>query len=116
MISTKPASNTTDSPRAKAADASLNDVFLAICGGALRRYLIEHDQLPPESLTANVPVSVRAHEGARVGNAVTFLYAQLGTDVEDPVERVGAISASTRLGKERLPEVGRRPWTPTPPC
>ncbi len=91
---------------AKAADGSLNDVFLAICGGALRRYLLENDQLPQESLTANVPVSVRAHEGARVGNAVTFLYAQLGTDVHDPVKRIERIKASTRLGKDRLPQVG----------
>ncbi|MDO9458372.1 wax ester/triacylglycerol synthase family O-acyltransferase [Nocardioides sp.] len=92
---------------AKAADGSLNDVFLAVSGGALRRYLLEHDALPSESLTANVPVSVRAHEGAKVGNAVTFLFARLGTDVEDPEERFEAIKASTRLGKERLPEVGQ---------
>ncbi len=91
---------------AKAADGSLNDVFLAVCGGALRRYLIENDQLPSESLTANVPVSVRAHEGARVGNAVTFLYSQLGTDIHDPVKRIERIKTSTRLGKERLPQVG----------
>jgi WS/DGAT/MGAT family acyltransferase len=91
---------------AKAADGSLNDVFLAVCGGALRRYLQEHDQLGRESLTAMVPVSVRAHEGARVGNAITFLYTQLGTDIHDPLERIERIKASTRLGKERLPQVG----------
>ena len=91
---------------AKAADASLNDIFMAICGGALRRYLDEIGKLPASSLTANVPVSVRAHEGARVGNAVTFLFARLGTDVDDPRERLEAIRASTRLGKDRLPEVG----------
>ncbi len=92
---------------AKAAEASLNDVFLALCGGALRRYLIEHDAMPTDSLTANVPVSVRAEEGARVGNAVTFLHARLGTDVEDPLERMAAIRTSTQLGKQRLPEVGK---------
>ncbi|WP_211357210.1 WS/DGAT/MGAT family O-acyltransferase [Nocardioides rubriscoriae] len=92
---------------AKAADGSLNDVFLAVCGGALRRYLLEHDALPGESLTANVPVSVRAHEGARVGNAVTFLFSRLGTDVHDPRKRFEAVKTSTRLGKQRLPEVGQ---------
>lgn len=91
---------------AKAADGSLNDVFLAVAGGALRQYLLEIDALPTESLTANVPVSVRAHEGAKVGNAVSFLFARLGTDVHDPRKRFEAIKASTRLGKERLPEVG----------
>jgi diacylglycerol O-acyltransferase len=91
---------------AAAADGSLNDVFLAICGAALRRYLVEHDALPHDSLTANVPVSVRAAEGAGVGNAITFLYAKLGTDLEDPVERIKAIRESTRLGKARLPQSG----------
>ena len=91
---------------AKAAEVSLNDVFLAICGGALRRYLVEHDALPAEDLIANVPVSVRTDHGAGVGNAITFLYARLGTDLPDPVERIRTISTSTRLGKERLPEVG----------
>ncbi len=91
---------------AKAADGSLNDVFLAICGGALRRYLIEHTALPSATLTANVPVSVRPGDDAAVGNAITFLYASLATDVDDPRARFAAIKASTRLGKERLPEVG----------
>ena len=88
-------------------DASLNDVFLALCGGALRRYLIEQDALPSASLTANVPVSVRAGSAAGVGNAITFLYATLGTDIDDPVRRIAAIRESTRLGKERLPKVGQ---------
>jgi diacylglycerol O-acyltransferase len=91
---------------AKAAGGSLNDVFLAICSGALRRYLAEHDALPGESLTANVPVSVREEGAARVGNAITFLYAKIGTDIEDPVERIRTIRESTRLGKTRLPQAG----------
>src|SRR5689334_5823605 len=52
---------------ATATGGSLNDVFLAICGGAMRRYLSENGTLPPESLIANVPVSVReAGDGAGV--------------------------------------------------
>ncbi|MCY7397204.1 MAG: wax ester/triacylglycerol synthase family O-acyltransferase [Nocardioides sp.] len=90
---------------ARAADCSLNDVYLAMCGGAMRRYLDELGALPTETLTANVPVSVRTGQGAAVGNAVTFLYAKLGTDLVDPLERIEAIKASPRLGKERLPVV-----------
>lgn len=89
---------------AKAAGVSLNDVFLAISGGALRRYLAEMDALPQESLTANVPVSVRTEGATGVGNAITFLYASLGTDVDDPVDRVHAVRASTQRAKERLPK------------
>ncbi|MET3962449.1 diacylglycerol O-acyltransferase [Marmoricola sp. OAE513] len=90
-----------------ATGGSLNDVFLALCGGAMRRYLTELGDLPSESLIANVPVSVReAGDGAGVGNAITFLYSSLGTDVAAPVERIRVIQASTKLGKERLPQVG----------
>lgn len=91
---------------AAASGGSLNDVFLAICGGAMRRYLADAGELPAEPLIANVPVSVRESEGAGVGNAITFLYSTLGTDVSDPIDRIRAIQASTRLGKERLPQVG----------
>lgn len=91
---------------AAANGASLNDVFLTICGGALRRYLIDADALPAEPLIANVPVSVRPEGAAGVGNAITFLYSSLGTDLADPLDRMHAIQASTRLGKERLPQVG----------
>jgi diacylglycerol O-acyltransferase len=44
---------------AKAAECTLNDVVLAICGGALRRFLEERDGLPDKSLTTGIPVSVR---------------------------------------------------------
>ncbi|MCW2849804.1 MAG: wax ester/triacylglycerol synthase family O-acyltransferase [Marmoricola sp.] len=91
---------------AKAADGSLNDVFLAVCGGALRRYLTDLDALPEHTLTANVPVSVRPEGAASVGNAITFLYTELGTDIADPVERVHAVRASTQLAKQRLPHAG----------
>jgi diacylglycerol O-acyltransferase len=91
---------------ASATGGSLNDVYLTICGGALRRYLVDADALPTQPLIANVPVSVRSGEVAGVGNAITFLYSSLGTDIADPVERIHAIQESTRLGKERLPQVG----------
>ncbi len=91
---------------ADAAGGSLNDVFLAICGGALRRYLDELGALPEQTLTANVPVSVRPEGGLDVGNAISFLYAELGTDVEDPLERIKVIHASTQRAKDRLPHAG----------
>jgi diacylglycerol O-acyltransferase len=91
---------------ATATGGSLNDVYLTVCGGALRHYLIEVDALPIEPLIANVPVSVRGGDAPGVGNAITFLYSTLGTDLADPVERIHAIQESTRLGKDRLPEVG----------
>jgi diacylglycerol O-acyltransferase / wax synthase len=88
---------------ATAADASLNDVFLAATGGGLRRYLADLGRLPIGSLTASVPVSVRAEGEDGVGNALTFLWAKLGTDIGDPITRLEAVRESTRLGKQRIP-------------
>jgi diacylglycerol O-acyltransferase / wax synthase len=88
---------------AAASGASINDVYLAATGGGLRRYLSELGRLPERGLTANVPVSVRAEDVARVGTALTFLWSGLGTDVADPVARLAAVRESTRLGKERVP-------------
>jgi WS/DGAT/MGAT family acyltransferase len=88
---------------AKAAGATLNDVVLAMCAGALRTYLVEQDALPSEPLVAMVPVSLRA-VGAedRGGNAVGSILANLATDETDPARRLEAISASMRAGKEML--------------
>lgn len=85
----------------KRAQASMNDVFLAVCGDAVRRYLVEHDQLPEKPLVAGVPVSLR-QEGEEGGNAVGFLWAALGTDLADPVERLAAVHRSMRAAKEHL--------------
>jgi len=52
-----------------------------------------------------VPVSVRTTEGASVGNSITFLFAQIGSDIEDPLERIKAIRESTQSGKDQVPDV-----------
>jgi diacylglycerol O-acyltransferase len=87
---------------AEASGATLNDVVLAICGGALRRFLAELDQLPDKSLTAGIPVSVRPSDDEGAGNAITFIIATLGTDIDDPRERLAAITASTRRAKAHV--------------
>ncbi|MBL8274055.1 MAG: DUF1298 domain-containing protein, partial [Xanthomonadales bacterium] len=93
---------------AHAADATLNDVVLALCGAALRRFLLELGELPEKPLTAGIPVSVRPKDDDTTGNAITFIISTLGTDIEDPRERMEAIKASTRRAKEHLPELPRQ--------
>ena len=44
---------------AKANGGTLNDVFLAICGGGLRRYFERTGELPEKPLIAGCPVSLR---------------------------------------------------------
>ena len=51
-------------------DVKLNDVVLAICGGALRSYLRGKDLLPDKSLVAGVPVSTRAEGDTELGNQI----------------------------------------------
>src|SRR5438046_1498261 len=42
---------------------SVNDVVMAMCAGALRRWLLDHDALPDQPLVAMIPVSVRDPAG-----------------------------------------------------
>ena len=87
---------------AKAATGTtVNDVVLAVAGGALRAYLEERDELPDSSLLASVPVSVREQSRRSAGaNKVSSLFTRLGTDVEDPLERLEAMAVSNTQAKE----------------
>jgi diacylglycerol O-acyltransferase / wax synthase len=87
---------------ATATQCTLNDVVLAICGGALRRFLQERDSLPAKSLTAGIPVSVRPADDDGSGNAISFIVATLGTDHDDPVQRLQAIRSSVQHAKAHL--------------
>lgn len=90
----------------KATGTSLNDVVLAMCSGALRRYLSDHDSLPDTSLVSMVPVGLKAKEAHSAssagGNAVGSIMVRLATDLADPADRLEAIHQSMREGKAAL--------------
>ncbi|MCU1590934.1 MAG: Wax ester synthase/acyl-CoA:diacylglycerol acyltransferase [Frankiales bacterium] len=86
----------------RAADATINDVVLAMCASALRRYLRELDALPDAPLVAMTPVSLRDEDDDDGGNAVGTILCNLGTDLADPEERLVAIKASMQAAKEGL--------------
>lgn len=92
---------------AQAADCTLNDVVLALCGGALRQFLQERDSLPDKPLTAGIPVSVRPKDDEGTGNAISFIVATLGTDIADPAERLQAIRSSVRHAKAHVQALPR---------
>jgi diacylglycerol O-acyltransferase len=84
----------------QAAGVTLNDVVLAMCGGALRAYLLEQNALPDRPLIAMVPVSLRDDATPGGGNQVGALLASLATDLDDPAQRLAEVSASMRRNKE----------------
>lgn len=87
---------------AKATGATLNDVFLAMCGGGLRRYLTRHGELPEETLLAGCPVSLRKAGDTALNNQVSAMVVPLGTDIIDPIRRVQAINAGAQAAKSLL--------------
>jgi len=93
---------------ADAAGCTLNDVVLALCGGSLRRFLLERDSLPDKSLTAGIPVSVRPKDDQGTGNAISFIVATLGTDIDDAAERLAAIRSSVRHAKAHVQGLPRQ--------
>jgi len=79
--------------------ATVNDVILSIVGGALRKYLAEKGETPDAPLLACVPVDMRAEQTSTEGNEINLRTASLAADVEDPVERLGRVHASTAAMK-----------------
>lgn len=68
---------------------TVNDVIVTLCASAVRRWLVEHDELPGESLVAQIPVSVRtSSQMGTYGNRILLMGAPLFTDEPDPVRRL----------------------------
>ena len=85
-----------------AAGVTVNDVVMAICAGALRRWLIDHEELPAEPLLAMVPVSVRTEaERGSFGNQVSAMIATLPTDEADAGARLARTNDAMRIAKEQ---------------
>ncbi len=88
---------------------TINDVFIAMFGGATRHYLESRGELPEQSLNTSMPRSVRTPEEADVwGNRITNLTSTLGTNIADPVERLAAVHASTETAKAALADRDQR--------
>ncbi|HET8707374.1 MAG TPA: wax ester/triacylglycerol synthase family O-acyltransferase, partial [Pseudomonadales bacterium] len=85
----------------KAFGATVNDVVLAICGAALREYLINQHALPDQPLISVIPVSVR-DDDSEGGNEIAMIMANLGTHVADPSTRMEIVMNSVREGKQRF--------------
>ena len=76
---------------AKAHEAKLNDIVLALCSGALRRYLARHGGVPKKPLIAAMPISLRKPGNTDYTTQATLSLVNLSTHVADPVKRLHAI-------------------------
>jgi diacylglycerol O-acyltransferase len=81
---------------------TVNDVIVSICAGAVRRWLIEHNELPTDPLVAQIPVSVRKEsQQGTYGNRILLMTAPLFTDEHDPVRRLRRTHEALGEMKER---------------
>lgn len=94
---------------AKHSDATINDIVLTMCAGALRNYLHERGALPTAPLIAMAPVSLRATDDPtdRTGNRVGVLMCNLATHLTDPAQRLETIRTCMNEGKDSLHAMSR---------
>ncbi len=94
--------------RNKVADVTVNDIFMAVTGGALRKYLQGKHELPATTLNAMVPISTRgAQKDVDAGNQVGMTAMPMRTDVEDALERLLAVRRGTHKGKQLTAAIGK---------
>jgi WS/DGAT/MGAT family acyltransferase len=92
--------------------ATVNDVILTLCGGALREYLLSKDELPEESLVVMAPINTRTADEADVaGNVLATMTVPVHTDVADPLARLRAVREATASAKETDRAIGARQMT-----
>ena len=84
---------------AAATESTVNDVVLALCGGALRRYLARHEVLPKKSLIASMPISLRDKGDTGFHTKATLSLASLATHLKDPLKRLHAVRGNTTATK-----------------
>ncbi|MEP0200841.1 MAG: wax ester/triacylglycerol synthase family O-acyltransferase [Halioglobus sp.] len=95
--------------RALADGATVNDVLLTIVAGGLRHYLADLDALPQQAMKAGCPVNIRTEsEAGAGGNKISAIIISMHTNIEDPIERLQAITRSSTTAKNKASARGSR--------
>ncbi len=76
---------------ASAYEATVNDIVLTLCGGALRRYLARLGSLPKKSLIASMPISLRVKGDTDFHTKATLSLVSLATTISNPIKRLQAV-------------------------
>ena len=79
---------------------SVNDVVVAVCAGALRRYALLHGEEPTRPLVAGVPISERRPEHGSSGNQISFMLYSLPVDRDGPALRLEEVTRSATAAKD----------------
>ena len=86
----------------------VNDVVIAICSGALRKYLADRDELPERSLIAAIPISVHDRsDGVEGTTKVSMMFSSLASDIDDR-GRAADVHRDDQRGRQGRPRAGRR--------
>lgn len=86
-------------------NVSLNDVVMAISGEGMVRYFKDEGFSTEEPLLAAIPVSVRPEGNTELSNQVSIARMSLATNINDPLERLKAINASSSHTKTLMSDV-----------
>jgi diacylglycerol O-acyltransferase len=93
--------------------ATINDVVLAICSGALRLYLEHHGELPDDPMVAIAPVNARSsrRDAEAPGNKISAMSVSLPTNISDPLERLQIVRTTTQQTKAAKSGISARLMT-----
>lgn len=83
-----------------AAGVTVNELWVAVCGGAIRRYLEANAELPERGMICAHPISLRKPEEIDdFGNKTSYWYVALGTEIAEPLERLVSVKSSLDAAK-----------------
>ena len=91
--------------RTKVPGSTLNDIFIAVAAGAVRKYLDSKGELPDVSLAALMPIALRG-DGSAGGNQVAGTSVRVCSDIADQIERLKAVHQETTSSKEAAERLG----------
>lgn len=91
--------------------ATVNDVGLALVGGAISKYLAVHNEPPEASIVGVVPISTRSDDDTETGNQVALMTVELKSDIDNPLKRLQAVHQSTVNSKELTNAIGAKTLT-----
>jgi diacylglycerol O-acyltransferase / wax synthase len=86
----------------RAHEATVNDIVLAVCSSALRRYYAKRHALPRKSLIAAVPITLRAKGDTTADNQASMSLISLGTNIADTGRRLAHVKAASASMKSTM--------------